>query len=104
MEQFLELIAQRVKDLISKYVIIPVVTFMENAQWWLELIIVLAVLVLLIFGIIGLIKATWKFLLVVAVLAGIGVAVWLFFFKDGGKFQSVDLFYVIPSLIKVFIF
>jgi len=104
-EQLLQTISENVKNLISKYILEPVVTFMVNAEWWLEALIVLVVIVLLIFGIIGFIKACWKFLLIVGILGGAGFAVWYFFFKDKGTTPAETTEAITTSLeiLKMFI-
>ena len=62
-----------------------VTAFMLSLPWWVSALIVLGVAILLIIGLIYLFVKTWKVLLVLAILGGIGYLVYYLVVKDGGS-------------------
>lgn len=55
----------------------------DKNLWWLVLIILLAAAILVLIGIILIFKKTWKVLLVLVILGGVGFLVYYFMFGPG---------------------
>ncbi len=58
-----------------------ITSFGENGQWWVEVIILAVAAILLVCGLIFLVVKSWKLLLVLFVLAGIGLIVYFVVIK-----------------------
>ncbi len=73
-------LGQKISTWIQETIIDPGYNFIhelgENGQWWLQLIILAVAAILLVSGLIFLIVKSWKLLLVLFVLAGIGLIVY----------------------------
>lgn len=71
---------QKIASWIKDTLIDPAYNFInelgENGQWWLQIIILAVAVILLVSGLIFLIVKSWKLLLVLFVLAGIGLIVY----------------------------
>lgn len=58
---------------------------LQGDMWWVVAIVAVAAVILLIIGLITLIVKSWKVLLVLAILGGIGFAVYYFVWGPGKK-------------------
>ena len=74
-----------------------VVNGLCNLPWWAQLLILIAVAIIVIAGIIALIVKSWKFLLVLIVLGGIGVAV---YFIIQAKGASADTLSIVTTTVR----
>jgi len=68
-------IANKVTSLIKDYAN-KGISFLTSQPWWLQVVIVLVVGILLLMGLISFIKKIWKFVLVVAIIGGIGYGIY----------------------------
>lgn len=78
-------LGQKISAWIKDVIVDPAYNFINelgnNGQWWLEVIILAVAAILLVCGLIFLIVKSWKILLVLFVLAGIGLIVYYAFIK-----------------------
>ena len=78
----------------------------ENGQWWLQVIILAVAAILLVSGLIFLVVKSWKLLLVLFVLAGIGLIVYYVVIKKDdvpATEATISSFKTTFTLLKAFL-
>ncbi len=91
-------ISEKITEFINKYVDLAV-DGLKSLPWWLQLIILLALVIVVVLGVIRLIVKSWKLLLVLAILLAIGVAVYFIFIKNRqSTIGAVDAFNLLNTL------
>lgn len=99
-------IAQWLKETLIDPLYNFITSFGDNGQWWMEIIILAIAAILLVCGLIFLIVKSWKILLVLFVLAGIGLIVYFVVIKKDIVPETESIassFRTANSLLKAFL-
>ena len=73
-------IFEKINEFFNKYIDLGYNVF-RNLVWWLKALILIFLVILLVLGIIRFIAKSWKLLLILVVLIGIGLVVYFIFIK-----------------------